>query len=172
MRNVFSVVLILLAGLVLISGALWAGDDMEKLRQQLEKLNAELAQANVDGNLEKLYSYYADDAVFMPNYGPMVKGKAPMMQQEKEMRDAGFKIHSFTLNTLDVWGCGDMVYETGTYNISLTIPQMDNPIDDTGKYLAVWQKGADGSLKIKYDMWNTDMNPWMMGENGDDGDEE
>jgi ketosteroid isomerase-like protein len=164
MRNLFVSGLVLLAMFVFINNQLWAGDNMEKVKKQLEEINTEFTKANIDGDLEKIYSYYTDDAVFMPNYGPMVKGKAKMMQEEKEMQDAGFKIHSFNLSTMDVWGCDNMVYETGTYGISLTLPGMDTPVPDNGKYLTVWQKQSNGSLKIKYDIWNTDMNPWQMGD--------
>jgi ketosteroid isomerase-like protein len=164
MRNLSMFGFIVLVAMVLTVRPLLAGDDMEKVKEQLEEINMEFTKANIDGDLEKIYSYYSDDAVFMPNYGPMAKGKSKMIQEEKEMRDSGFKIHSFNLNTMEVWGCGNMVYETGTYGISLTLPGMGNPVPDNGKYLTVWQKDSDGSLKIKYDIWNTDMNPWQMGQ--------
>lgn len=172
MRNLSMFGFVVLIALVLCVKPLWAGDDRERVKEQLEKINTEFVKANIDGDLEKLYSYYTDDAVFMPNYGPMVKGKGKMIQEEKEMRDAGFTIHSFNLNTVEVWGCGDMVYEIGTFGISLTLPGMDYPVPDNGKYLTVWQKDSDGSLKIKYDIWNTDMNPWQMGDEMDDDKDE
>jgi ketosteroid isomerase-like protein len=34
-------------------------------------------------------------------------------------------------------------------------------MEDTGKYLTLWEKQADGSLKIKVETWNTDKNPMM-----------
>lgn len=171
MRNVLIFTLAFFIVLVCINNPLRAGNDMEKMKQQLEKINTEFAKANVDGDLEKMYSYYTDDAVFMPNYGPMVKGRTTMMQQEKEMRDKGFKVYSFNLKTLDLWGCDNLYYEVGTYSISLTLPGMDVPVADNGKYFSVWRKDSDGSLKMKYDIWNTDMNPWQMGEKMDEQEE-
>ncbi len=31
----------------------------------------------------------------------------------------------------------------------------------------VWEKQDDGSMKIKADIWNTDMNPWEMMQEGE-----
>lgn len=42
---------------------------------------------------------------------------------------------------------------------SLEVPGMSAPIQDTGKYLTVYVRDDDGSLKIKAETWNTDTNP-------------
>jgi len=85
------------------------------------------------------------------------------------MRKGGFKIHSFDMNIADVWASGDIVCEVGTYTISLTLPGTDHPVNDNGKYLNVWRKNSDGKLKLKYEIWNTDMNPWQMIDDDDMG---
>ncbi len=102
MRNFLIVGLVLLVGLVFINNQLWAGDDTGELKQKFEKMATEYAQAIMNGDIEKMYSFYADDAVSMPNYGPTIEGKQNMIKQETEMREAGFKVHSFNLNTMDV----------------------------------------------------------------------
>jgi len=33
------------------------------------------------------------------------------------------------------------------------------PVSDNGKYLTIWQQQPDGSLKMKIDIWNTDLYP-------------
>jgi ketosteroid isomerase-like protein len=40
----------------------------------------------------------------------------------------------------------------------MNIPGMPNDFEDQGKYLTIWEKQSDGSLKIKVEMWNTDVN--------------
>jgi len=42
------------------------------------------------------------------------------------------------------------------------MPNMDKPMDDYGKYLTVWEKQKDGSLKIKIETWNSDVDPMSM----------
>jgi len=50
------------------------------------------------------------------------------------------------------------------HDITMGIPQMSEPMHDVGKYVTVWQKQIDGSLKIKVETWNTDANPWEMSD--------
>jgi ketosteroid isomerase-like protein len=35
-------------------------------------------------------------------------------------------------------------------------------MDDHGKYLTIWEKQKDGSLKIKIETWNSDVDPTSM----------
>ena len=44
---------------------------------------------------------------------------------------------------------GNLIHEIGTYKINASMPGMDKPMDDHGKYLTVWEKQKDGSLKNK-----------------------
>jgi hypothetical protein len=78
------------------------------------------------------------------------------------MKEKGVKTHSMNLKTLKAWECEAMVYEIGTYGISLTLPDMPAPVADTGKYMTIWSKESDGSMKIRFEIWNTDVNPMDM----------
>jgi hypothetical protein len=42
------------------------------------------------------------------------------------------------------------------------MPGMEKPMDDRGKYLTIWEKQKDGSLKVKIETWNSDINPMSM----------
>ena len=119
-------------------------------------------KATIAGDVETIFSFYTDDIISMPNYSEMIKGKEALKKNDEEMRKAGFQIHSMNFTILDIWSCSDLVYEIGKYGISLTLPGMPQPVADNGKYLTIWQKQSDGSLKIKIEMWNTDVNPWTM----------
>jgi ketosteroid isomerase-like protein len=57
---------------------------------------------------------------------------------------------------------GNLIHEIGTYKINASMPGMEKPIDDHGKYLTVWEKQKDGSLKVKIEMWNSDVDPMAM----------
>jgi ketosteroid isomerase-like protein len=150
---------LLLALVAFVCSPLLADDDIAELKEKIEATSAEIIKATLAGDVETEYSYYTDDLLYMPNYAPMVKGKEAVKKQGQEMQEAGYKFHSMDFTTLDVWTCGDLVYEIGTYGVSLTIPEMPMPMADNGKYLTIWEKGEDGSLKIKIEIWNTDVNP-------------
>jgi ketosteroid isomerase-like protein len=158
-RSKLSLVLFLC---IIISTQVFAGDDLDKLKTTIKEINDKLIEASIKGDIETMISCYTDDVIYMQNYGEMLKGKAAIKKSEEESKNAGLKIHSMTFTTLEVWACGDLVYEIGTYELSLTLPGMDQPVPDNGKYLTVWQKQDDDSLKIKIEIWNTNMNPWTM----------
>ena len=60
-----------------------------------------------------------------------------------------------------------MITEIGTYKMNRSMPGMDKPMDDHGKYLTIWEKQKDGSLKIKVETWNSDVDPMSMMKTSD-----
>jgi hypothetical protein len=91
----------------------------------------------------------------------MIKGMSAARESSKKMEESGMKIKVFSTTSTDVMKSGDMVVDIGTYKVSMQIPGMEKLWDDHGKYLNVWKIMEDGSMKIKVEMWNTDVNPWM-----------
>jgi ketosteroid isomerase-like protein len=131
-------------------------------KAKIEMANKEMAKCMVDGNTEKSLSMYTSDAITMPSYAPMHDGLAAIKQASEDMVKSGMKYNSFELTTLKVMPNGNLITEIGTYKLNAKVPDMDNPIDDHGKYLTVWEKQKDGSLKVKIEIWNTDVNPMSM----------
>jgi uncharacterized protein (TIGR02246 family) len=131
----------------------------DELKAKIEKINNEMEKAMVSGNGSGTLVYYADDAVSMPNYGKMVQGIDAIKKSNQDMMAGGMKITSFETNITMVSQCDNMVAEIGTYKMSSTMPGVPNPMEDTGKYLTIWEQQSDGSLKIKLEMWNTDSYP-------------
>ena len=100
--------------------------------------------------------YYADDAIVMPNNYRMLEGKEALREHMLETQKQ-VDFHSFNNTILDIWSCGDLVYEMGTYGLSVSVPGLDVPVADTGKYFTIWQKQDDGSYKTTFSIWNTDV---------------
>jgi len=141
------------------------------LKEKLQKMNDEVVKAQLAEDYDMLISSYTDDAISMPSYSQMMKGKEEIKKAMMKDKDS-FKINEFTLTTLEAFESGNMVYEIGKYGMTMTMKGMDNPIKDEGKYLTVYEKQDDGSLKIKAEIWNTDMNPWADMNKPDEGNEE
>ena len=131
-------------------------------KAKIEKINKEMTQYMLEGNSEKSMSLYTADAISMPSYEPMHEGIAAIRKANEEMMKSGMKITSFEPVTLKVLVNGNMITEIGTYKISMSIPGMENPMQDHGKYLTIWEKQKDGSLKVKVETWNTDVDPMSM----------
>lgn len=131
-------------------------------KAKIEKINKEMTQYMLEGNSEKSMSLYTADAISMPSYEPMHDGIVAIRKANEEMMKSGMKITSFEPVTLKVLVNGNMITEIGTYKISMSMPGMENPMQDHGKYLTIWEKQKDGSLKVKIETWNTDVDPMSM----------
>jgi ketosteroid isomerase-like protein len=133
----------------------------EELQMKIEKMNDALASAMMDGNMDKSLGYYAADAISMPNYASMVTGMDATKKSNQQMMQSGMKFVSCDFKTVKVIPDKNFITEIGTYSMKMSMPNMNEPMEDNGKYLNVWEKQPDGSLKIKVEIWNTDTMPMM-----------
>ncbi len=161
MEKLFKSSLIAMMAFLVVAASAQSNDD---LKSQIEKMNQEMAKAMMTGNSQANLKFYTDDAISMPNGGQMVKGIDGIRKSNEAMQSEGVKITNFEINTLQVNSSGNLVSEIGTYKMSMTMPGGSGEMKDQGKYLNLWEKQPDGSLKIKTEIWNTDTNPMMQGQ--------
>ncbi len=154
-RSGFAMILVTL---FVVSAAAQSNDE---LREKIVKINKQMAKAMMEGNAQAALGFYTKDAISLPNYGEMAKGIDAIKKSNDEMVSSGMKVNSMEFNTVMVSTYGNMVSEIGTYKMNATMPGMAAPMEDAGKYLTLWEKQPDGSLKIKVETWNTDKNPMM-----------
>jgi ketosteroid isomerase-like protein len=151
----FTIALVCLLSAIGISPA-FAADDLATVKETIQKINKTFAEASIAGDWDTVFSYYLDDVVVMPHFYQTVKGKEAWMQLQKTAHSDGRKVESASFTTVDLWMCGDLVYEVGRYIMSTTLPRLSHPYSDQGKYLSIWQKQEEGSLRVKLLIWNTD----------------
>jgi len=136
--------------------------DVGALKEKVQKMNDEMATMMVSGDMSSAWLNYSDDVISMPSYEPMMKGIEACKESSKKMMESGMKMTAFKSTVTDLLVSGDYVIDIGTYEITMMVPQMgDQPWSDHGKYMTIWETQADGSLKVKAETWNTDVNPWM-----------
>jgi len=135
--------------------------DMDELKKKVQEMNNFYAEKMVSGNVDELWGQYTDDVIAMPSYEPMIKGLDANKKSWEGMKQSGVKMTAFKTTVTDLMKYGDLVVDIGTYEITMSIPGMDQPWNDHGKYLTLWEMQEDGSMKIKVETWNTDVNPWM-----------
>jgi len=98
----------------------------------------------------KFASFYADDAVLMMEAAPDVHGKAALAEAiGGMMQDPSFAL-SFAADHVMVARSGDLAYETGSYTLTMSGPD-GTPATQTGHYVDVWGKQADGTWKVVVD---------------------
>jgi ketosteroid isomerase-like protein len=160
-RTVISVCVIA----VLLTANVAHSQSSSDYKAKIESINKDMTKNMLEGNTEKLLSLYTDDAISMPSYHPMEDGIAAIRKASEDMAKSGVKYTSFTPTTLKVLVNGNQITEIGTYKVTLTVPNMDKPIEDHGKYLTIWEKQKDGSLKVKVETWNSDVDQMSMMNN-------
>src|SRR5215213_3809211 len=92
----------------------------------------------------KLSEYYAPDAMLAVP-GRTVKGiDAIKKANAEDLNDPAFKL-DFSNERTDVAQSGDLAYTSGSFQVTFTNSQSKKVESQTGTYLTVFRKQADGS---------------------------
>ena len=108
--------------------------------------------------------YYAPNAMVLPPNMEAVKGKDAIISTFLSMPP----VSDMQFNQVKVDGSGDLAYVYGEYSMSLDIG--GEPVPVNGKYIEIWNRQADGSWKVIYDIFNSDL-PLPEPENDDEDDD-
>ena len=155
---------LLLLGLVLVSCAP-KPPDVAEVRKAIEAMTAKSEQDMVAGTWDTTLANYTDDAVSMPDFMPMAKGKQAIKEEYTRMMGSGMKFTKVDFTTMEVNVSGEYAYEIGTYTMTFEMPPMGQ-MTDAGKYVTVYQQAKDGSWKVKVETWNSDKAPPAPGAGG------
>lgn len=133
----------------------YAQSDAE-LKQMIESNNKMIGDAILAGDNEKALSLYAEDAVQLPNNAKMLNGLSEIRKDQEESMKEGWKVKQYSTNVHTVESHGDIVTEIGSYQIGVQKDGTNELVRREGKYVCLWEKQADGSLKLKTEIWNHD----------------
>jgi len=123
----------------------------------LRQLEADFMKAAAERGSQGYMSYYAEDAVELPNGADMIQGKESIA---KGMSFLDQKDNHLTWTPVqaDMAASGDLGYTFGTYEFR-SKDKDGKPTVEYGKYASVWKKQKDGSWKVVMDMGNASPNP-------------
>lgn len=113
--------------------------------------DVEFAAAMNAGDMAKVMTFYADDAVVLPANAPAFRGKAAIQQFWTSF--LGPAKVNLTLTPENVMQSCDLAAEVGRYDVTITPPGAA-AIQDQGKYSVTWKK-IDGTWKIAVDMFSS-----------------
>ena len=128
--------------------------DAAAARTAIEAQLGRFRDAMLKNDTAAVGSVYTADAMVLPSGQPLVRGRPAITTAFAGML-AQMPVTRMEFQIIDVTVAGDHAIETGTYSMSMK-PRTGKAIDDTGKYVAVWKKDADGSWKMVRDIWNSD----------------
>jgi ketosteroid isomerase-like protein len=123
----------------------------------LRQLEADFMKAAAEKGSQGYMSYYAEDAVELPNGADMIQGKESIA---KGMSFLDQKDNHLTWTPVyaDMAASGDLGYTFGTYEFR-SKDKDGKPTIEHGKYASVWKKQKDGSWKVVMDMGNVSPSP-------------
>ncbi len=130
--------------------------DVEAEQALLMQLDKEVSDAIPD--IDKIVSFMADDIIYLPAGADRVDGKEGVRAfWESMVAMPGFAL-SWTPTEAVVAASGDIGYVIGAAELTRNDSE-GNPVTITGKYIAHWEKQADGSWKLVADIFNFDGPP-------------
>jgi ketosteroid isomerase-like protein len=153
-------VLVLLTLTALLVASCSQPPDHAKIKTEVESILAKATADMVAGTIDTTMSQYADDPYSLPNNGPLLHGKAAIKEYFSKMMAMGMKFKEVKFTNIEVTAGGTYVNDIGTYEMVMEIPGMGS-MTDKGKYITIYERAADGKLKIKYETWNNDTMPPM-----------
>ena len=130
--------------------------DLTAEKSLLLKRDAEWAAAASEGrDIERILSYWTDDAIVMPAGFPSVVGKDALRQYVL----GSFQIPGFRIT----WTSSDVTFSPGgnlAYMFSRNAMTMNGPegvpVTHEGRAVTIWHREADGAWRCAVDIWNAD----------------
>ena len=123
--------------------------------EKLMQLSKEWSQTIPSKDVDKIISYWADDAFVMQEGQGPLKGK----QAIRQMVEESFKIPGFNISwqpqSVEVSDNGDMAYIIENAQVSFT-DSTGKPITINNKAVSIWRKQPDGTWKNAVDISTAD----------------
>jgi ketosteroid isomerase-like protein len=123
----------------------------------LKQLEGEFMKAAAEKGSAGYMSYYADEAVEVPNGGPLIQGKVEIAKGMGFLDDKNNSLTWVPVGA-DISAAGDLGYTYGTFEFR-SKDKDGKPVVEHGKYTSIWKKQKDRSWKVVLDMGNASSQP-------------
>jgi ketosteroid isomerase-like protein len=128
--------------------------DLEQERRRLLQRDAEWASLSSQGrDVDRILSFWTDDAVVYPPGMPVLSGKAALRGYvEGALAIPGFHI-SWTTSEARLSSDGRMAFLLSSNVVTMPDPA-GRPVITRGRAVTVWRREADGEWRCTVDIWN------------------
>ena len=149
---VYGVLLVIIA--VMIPGCTTSGQiDPDLVRSEVEAIFAEYAATANAEDTEGWIALWDVDGIQMPPGAPAVYGRDAIYQRVKPVHQM-MDFDGFSITVEEVEAAGPWVYARGVYTVSITPKAGGETNRINGKYLTIFRRQQDGTLKIYRDCFN------------------
>lgn len=130
--------------------------DLALERTRLLQRDAEWAAAASEGrDLERVLSFWTDDAVVLAPSLPAVVGKDALRQYVLgSMEIPGFRI-TWTSTEITFSPDGNLAYLFSRNAVTMNTPN-GTPNTTEGRGVTIWRREADGEWRCAVDIWNAE----------------
>lgn len=118
----------------------------------LKQLEGEFMKTSAEGGSQGYMSYYADNAVELPNGGRLIQSKGEIAKGMGFLDDKNNRL-IWTPVGADISASADLGYTYGNYAFH-SKDKDGKPSVEYGKYTSIWKLQKDGSWKVVLDMGN------------------
>jgi uncharacterized protein (TIGR02246 family) len=122
-------------------------------RQAIEAQRTAWSNAANANDWAAVAALYTEDATALPPNAPVTTGRAAIQQ----MLSAFPPVGEVKLTAGEVVGASDHAVVRGVYSMTVMLPGSTVAIADTGKFVELWRKQADGKWLLSWDIWNSDI---------------
>ena len=127
--------------------------DTKSEGEKIMQLSRDWSKLAATDSIERMLSYWADDAILMGQGQPSLNGKQAIRQMvEGSMKVPGFKI-SWEPISVSVSESGDMAYLIEKNQITVN-DSLGNPKTEYGRVVTIWKK-TNGNWKNVVEMLNS-----------------
>jgi len=120
----------------------------------IKALGPALDEAALAGDWDAVVALFTEDGMWMGPNSPITQGHSAMMDL---LESSGMTVTEHKVELVEVDGCGDIAYGRATWVETFSIEGVAEPIKEEGKILAIFRKQPDGSWRIAFWMWNSDL---------------
>jgi uncharacterized protein (TIGR02246 family) len=129
--------------------------------KEIRALESVMMAAAADKGGAGYISFYAEDAVELPNGAQMILGKESIGKTMTFLDDKNNRL-TWSPVHVAVSASGDLAYSFGNYEFR-SVGKDGKPTVEHGKYTTIWKKQKDGKWKVVLDMGNANPEPQDAG---------
>ena len=130
--------------------------DIDAEKARLLRRDAEWVLVASEGrDIERILSFWTDDAVVLPPDLPAIIGKAALRQYvESSLQVPGFRI-TWSTDEAVLSPDGQFAYLLGNNAVTMDDPT-GQPVTTKGRAVTIWLRGTDGEWRCAVDIWNAE----------------
>ena len=130
--------------------------DLTSARTELLRRDAEWAAVSSKGrDIERILSYWTDDAIVLPPGLPAISGKPALREYvESSWKIPGFRI-TWTSTDVTFSPDGNLAYMLGRNQVAMDGPD-GMPVTMKGRGITIWRRDPDGEMRCVVDIWNAE----------------